>query len=124
MAGKSRSLHTTRLEAQVFGAISAEQVWTPAVNVYECGAALHVCVELAGVRRETMSVSVQSGRLTIEGRREVPEPEAAAAQCIREMEIDHGLFRRVLTLSDSIDHKTVKSEYRDGMLWIILPVKR
>lgn len=61
---------------------------------------LHVCFELAGVRRETMSVSIHSGRLTIEGRREVPEPEAAAAQCIHEMEIDHGLFRRVHMLPE------------------------
>lgn len=122
MAGKSGSLRLTRIETRVFGAVSAEQAWTPAVNVYECGAAVHVCVELAGVKREAISVSVAPGRLVIEGRREVPEP-ASATRCIREMEIDHGLFRRVLVLPDALDLTKVESEYRDGLLWITLPVK-
>lgn len=123
MAGKSKPLQAGRIEAQVFGAVSAERAWTPAVNVYACGDALHVCVELAGVKREALSVTVQPGRLVIEGRREVPEPESAPTQCIREMEIDHGLFRRSLVLPDHFDLDRVESAYRDGLLWVVLPIK-
>lgn len=121
MAEKSRSLQITPSETTIFGAVSAEQAWTPAVNVYECRSALHVCVELAGIKREALSVTVQPGRLVIEGRREVPEPQSAAAQCLREMEIDHGLFRRILSLPNTIDLDNVQSSYREGLLWIVLP---
>jgi len=124
MAGKSKALRITRIETQVFGAVSAEQAWTPAVNVYDCGASLYVCVELPGVDREAISVSVKPGRLIIEGRREVPEPTDSKTRCIREMEIDHGLFRRVLNLPDMVDLEKVESRYQDGLLWIILPVNR
>lgn len=123
MSEKSRSLRRTRIQTHVFGAVSAEQAWTPAVNVYECGGVLHICVELAGVSREALSVTVQPGRLIIEGRREVPEPRSATAQCIREMEIDHGLFRRVLVLPESADLQSVESNYADGLLWVVLPIK-
>jgi len=123
MADKPRSLRITKLETHVFGAVSAEQAWTPPINVYDCGQALHVCVELAGVRREAITVSVEPGRLIIEGRREVPEPEDKTTLCIREMEIDHGLFRRVLVLPERVAIDKVQSSYREGLLWIVLPVK-
>lgn len=123
MADKTGPLHRIRAESHVFGAVSAEQAWVPAVNVYECPGALHVCVELAGVKREALSVSVEPGRLVIEGRRDVPEPQGKTTRCIREMEIDHGLFRRVLSLPETIDLDGVQSNYSEGMLWIVLPIK-
>lgn len=123
MADKGRSLQGIKIEAQVFGAVSAEQTWTPAINVYDCGSAVYVCVELAGVKRESISVTVEPGRLVIHGRREVPEPEEVSTRCVREMEIDHGLFRRVLGLPESVDLKSVESSYREGLLWVVLPAK-
>ena len=122
MAGKGKTLHSTA-SMHVFGSISADQGWTPAVNVYDCGAALHVCVELAGVPREAISVTVEPGRLVIQGRRDVPEPADEKTRCLREMEIDHGLFRRVLSLPETIDLDAVESRYTDGMLWVVLPSK-
>lgn len=124
MPERKGPLQIVRIDAPVFGAVSAEQAWTPAVNVYECGSELHVCVDLAGVPREAISVTVEPGRLVIEGRREVPEPDREATQCIREMEIDHGLFRRVLALPESVDLDRVESHYREGMLWVMLPLKK
>lgn len=122
MAGNLKTLRVRKIESQVFGAVSAEQAWTPAVNVYQCGGSLHVCVELAGVPREAVSVTVEPGRLVIEGRRLVPEPEDGAAQCIRVMEIDHGLFRRALSLPEAVVLDKVHSSLRDGLLWIVLPM--
>jgi HSP20 family molecular chaperone IbpA len=123
MPDKDRSLHLARVTARVFGSVSADQAWTPAVNVYQCPGVLRVCVELAGVRREAISVSVRPGRLVIEGRRDVPEPEDVPAQCLREMEIDHGVFRRSLALPSSVALDRVESVYRDGLLWITLPIE-
>ena len=122
MADKPRLLQVTRIETQVFGAVSTEQAWTPAVNVYECGNSIQVCVELAGVQREALSVVVEPGRLIIQGRRAVPEPEGQAAQSVRAMEIDHGLFRRNVPLPNTVVLDQVQSTLRDGMLWVVLPL--
>lgn len=122
MAEPTRSLRVAKIDTQVFGSVSAEQAWVPAVNVYECGHAVHVCVELAGVLREALSVTVEPGRLVIEGRRAVPKPPESEAQCVRAMEIDHGLFRRVLNLPENVNLDNVSKEMCEGLLWILLPM--
>ena len=123
MAEKGKALQASA-SVHIFGSISAEHGWTPAVNVYDCGGSLQVCVELAGVTREAISVTVEPGRLIITGRRDVPEPEDKKTRCLREMEIDHGVFRRVLVLPDTVDLNAVESRYTEGMLWVVLPIKR
>jgi len=122
MAEKGKALQAGT-SVHVFGSVSADQGWTPAVNVYDCGTALHVCVDLAGVPKEAISVTVEPGRLVIQGRRDVPEPADQKTRCLREMEIDHGLFRRVLSLPEMVDLDAVESRYTDGMLWVVLPIK-
>jgi HSP20 family protein len=107
---------------RVFGAVHAESGWTPALNCYESAGMLHVCVELAGVDRETIHVSVEPGRLTIRGYRATPEPPTDTAKRIHCMEIDAGPFERTLALPQGVDLDAVSSRYRDGLLWIELPL--
>jgi HSP20 family molecular chaperone IbpA len=38
------------------------------------------------------------------------------------MEIDYGPFARVLELPADIDTTAMKAEYRDGLLWVYLPI--
>ncbi|MGF1633898.1 MAG: Hsp20/alpha crystallin family protein [Phycisphaerae bacterium] len=47
--------------------------WTPAVNLYELPRAYLVCVDLAGVEKEAIDLTVVQGRLRLQGRRSVPE---------------------------------------------------
>src|SRR5688572_27671791 len=64
--------------------------WSPAVNIYRLERRFEVCVELAGVRRETIDVRVEPGRLTIRGQRTAPEPARKRQEPMRivAMEID------------------------------------
>ena len=39
------------------------------------------------------------------------------------MEIDHGLFCRVLQLPRQVDLMAISTEYANGLLWIRLPLK-
>ena len=106
----------------VFGAVSADPAWVPAVNCYQSAAAIHVCVELAGIDRQAIDVVVEPGRLIIRGQRLVPEPEDQPPERVLSMEIDHGGFERQITLPDDVDLQAVASTYRDGLLWIDLPL--
>jgi HSP20 family protein len=40
-----------------------------------------------------------------------------------EMEIDYGPFERVLELPSDVDPDRVEAKYRDGLLWIYLPLQ-
>lgn len=111
-----------RVVAGVFGTVSADLAWTPAINFYQSPTALLVCVDLAGVPKDQIGVTVEPGRLIINGVRLVPEPVDLDTHCIRVMEIDHGRFERIVPLPDQLDLDRVSSHYRDGLLWITLPL--
>src|SRR5215510_11762640 len=99
--------------------------WHPAVNAFRCGQHFIVCVELAGVERSAIDVRAEARRLIIRGTRPLPEPscdEEPAAQILA-LEIDHGPFERVLELPVEVEHQRVSAEFRNGLLWIKLPLR-
>ena len=113
-----------------FSEFADNQGWTPAVNIYHVGRLLHVCLDLAGIQRDKIDVRIEPGRLTVSGVREAPEPgghpsqpDTSGRMKILTMEIDYGAFQRVIQVPTNVDLKAVHSEYRDGVLWITLPLK-
>ncbi|MFL6513964.1 MAG: Hsp20/alpha crystallin family protein [Chthoniobacterales bacterium] len=99
--------------------------WQPAINAYRCEQCIRICVELAGVDKSEINLTVRDRHVSIRGVRDVPEPtnrEGRALQTIA-MEIDYGVFQRELHLPADIDVKTVRADQRNGMLWIYLPLK-
>ncbi len=116
-----------RVWEQHQGDFSPSRCWTPAVNIYRSSQGLELCVDLAGVDRRTIDLTIEPGRLTIRGYRAAPEPypgqEVKTLQILA-MEIDHGAFSREIALPDDVDTPHVTSEYRDGLLWVRLPLRR
>ena len=117
------TIRVTHVVAQVFGAVPAEQGWSPSLNCYESSGVLHVCVDLAGVDRASIHVAVQPGRLKLTGHRATPEPDEGTPDRIHCMEIDVGPFERSLALPMTVVLDRVTSRYRDGLLWIELPIE-
>lgn len=111
-----------RLQATQF---HATPCWTPAVNVYRCADRLVVCLDLAGVRPQDLSVQAEPRRLRIRGHRLPPEPSLQLPEPMQvlAMEIDAGRFERELRLPEEIDPERTTAEQRDGWLWVQLPLK-
>ncbi|PYJ25940.1 MAG: Hsp20/alpha crystallin family protein [Verrucomicrobia bacterium] len=110
-----------RLHFSRFGS----HTWEPAINAYRCDKCIRVCVDLAGVDRSRIDLTVEPERLILRGVRDVPEPtheEGRAVQLLA-MEIDYGPFEREVSLSASVDIEKVHAEQRNGLLWISLPLK-
>ena len=104
--------------------------WTPNVNLYETESAYLVCVDLAGVDKEKIDLTVADQRLKIKGARPVPsnaQSEEADLQGRRVrvhlMEIDHGAFCREVELPNDVNNEQIIATYRNGMLWVELPKK-
>ena len=101
--------------------------WQPKLNFYETPDRYLVCVELAGMRRDEINVSVRNGALYLRGTRK--RPEIPAAQCetdaspvsVHVMEIDSGPFHRKLPIPSDSKVDEVSALYRQGYLWIVLP---
>lgn len=104
------------------------ETWAPNVNLSETEASYLVCVDLAGVDKDKIDLTVVNHRLKLRGFRHAPthpdahESETTCRQVrVHLMEIDHGSFVREVELPQDVDHEKILATYRDGMLWIELP---
>src|SRR4029450_3457295 len=104
----------------------APQAWQPAINAYRCDTCIRICVDLAGVDRSLIDVTVEPRRLVIRGTRELPEPtgDEGCAQQLLAMEIDYGPFEREITFPVDVEINDAHAEQRNGLLWISLPVRK
>lgn len=102
------------------------QTWEPAINAYRCQTCIRVCVDLAGVDRSLIDLTVEARRVVIRGSRELPEPTHAEGHAVQllAMEIDYGPFVREVSLPAEVEIDQAHAEQRNGLLWISLPLKQ
>src|SRR5437762_942 len=100
--------------------------WRPAINAYRCKSCIRICVDLAGIDRADINLTIQDQHLSIRGVRDVPEPEDEKKHAMQmiAMEIDYGLFEREVALPEDVDPQKVHAEQKNGFLWIHLPLKK
>jgi HSP20 family protein len=92
--------------------------WTPALDLYQSNDNIVAMIELPGMRKEDIEISLHDGTLTISGERkhEIREGEKAERG-----ERYVGTFRRSITLPAAVDANKVTANYKDGILTITLP---
>ncbi len=123
---KEMSRWMDELRRQAFGFTGATNQWQPPLNAYRLADRFVICVDIAGVDKKAISVKAESRRLYLAGVRPPPEPgcPADAPRQTLAMEIDYGPFERVLELPEPVDPERVTAQYREGLLWITLPLER
>jgi HSP20 family protein len=111
----------TRSQFSRFGS----RTWEPAINAYRCEKCVRICVDLAGVDRAMIDLTVEPRRVLIRGARELPEPTYAEGRAVQllAMEIDYGPFEREVMLPADVEVDQAEAEQRNGLLWISLPLK-
>jgi HSP20 family protein len=75
-------------------------------------------VELPGMRKEDVEISLHDGTLTISGER---KREGADGDKAERTERYIGTFRRTVALPTRVDANKVSATYRDGILTVTLP---
>jgi HSP20 family protein len=93
-----------------------EACWQPSVDVYQTRCGWLVKCELAGVRPEDISVTIDGPRLTVRGTRRDSFTEEDC-HCYR-MEISYSLFERTLELPTNLERARIATEYQYGLLLI------
>ena len=91
--------------------------WNPAVNVYQDKDRFTVVVELPGLKKEEIEISLHDDTLTIAGERK--REESGEQEFLTERL--YGKFQRSLTLPTAVDAEKVKASYKDGLLQVELP---
>lgn len=104
------------------------ETWQPSVNLYETESGYVVCVDLAGVEKNKIDITVENQILRLRGVRTIPSHADGTQgdlqqRCTRVhlMEIDHGAFAREVELPMDVQKDHINAHYTDGLLWIELP---
>ena len=103
---------------RLFNAPEAKS-WVPALDVYEEKDNYVVKVELPGVNKEDVKLSLEQGTLTITGERKSETKQEGTE--VHYTERFHGRFQRVIDLPESVAADKVTAQYKDGILTVTLP---
>jgi HSP20 family protein len=92
--------------------------WTPALDLYQNNDNVVAVVELPGMRKEDIEISLHDGMLTISGERGTGATNGENAERTERIS---GKFRRSITLPTRVDAGKVSATYKDGLLTVTLP---
>lgn len=92
--------------------------WTPCVDVVESEDAYELHVELPGVQRKDVQVTVDQGLLIVQGARQREEEQQGRTW--HRVERTSGAFRRSFALPDDVEAQSVRASFKDGVLTVSL----
>lgn len=102
-----------------------QEFWLPRADVYETESEVVVRVEVAGVQKESLNVSLSSDRriLTIRGTRSEQFIDERKKIRYHQLEVYFGPFERdvLLPTEFQLDADQVSATYREGFLVVTLP---
>ena len=98
---------------------TAESHWVPNTDVYVADESLVIKVELAGMRKVDLELTVERNRLTITGHR--PDGCRPPKCKFLVLEISYGSFQSVIELPPGYDLSQAKAAYQNGFLRIDVP---
>ncbi|MCG1018453.1 MULTISPECIES: Hsp20/alpha crystallin family protein [Burkholderiaceae] len=90
----------------------------PAVDIFEDRNGVTLLVDLPGVPRDKLSVSVQDSTLSLEAEAVVPTPTGLRVQ---HAELRDPHFARTFALGADLDASRIDAQLRDGVLKLAIP---
>lgn len=97
----------------------SQKVWNPPTDVYETKDHIIVKMEIAGVDKSDIEVTVEDNILKVRGVR--CERAKVNKENYHVMEIHYGNFERVFRLPKNLESKDISASYQDGFLRIAIP---
>lgn len=91
----------------------------PPAEITETPEALHLKVEIPGLRAEDINLEVTRDSVSLSGERR--SETRAEEKGVTRTEFRYGRFERVIPLPSKIDNTQVTADYKDGILNLTLP---
>ena len=110
-------MNTLTRESSKSDRAQAEQFITPPASVREIGDGYTLEIEMPGVKKDGLEISVKNNELTIIGRRSLPVVEGTLVH--RESRPEN--FRRMFEIDPSIDADKISAKIDQGLVTLTLP---
>lgn len=91
----------------------------PATDIKETEQAYTLCVELPGLTREDVDISVEGDVLQLQGHKAEEKEDAGATYRVSERRF--GRFERSFPLPQDVDRGAIEASFQDGVLKVTLP---
>lgn len=100
-------------------------MWSPSVDLVQREKELIAHIDLPGVKKDDITVTISPGSLTIEGERNPASPpdRIFVSDPLFVSERAHGKFYRLIPLPGKIDEERVSANFQNGVLEITLPIE-
>ncbi|HUA66350.1 MAG TPA: Hsp20/alpha crystallin family protein [Alphaproteobacteria bacterium] len=118
----SSAVHFVSPSSAVSGRGGASGHWFPNTDVYSTDEGLVIKVELAGMKSDSLEITVEGNRLRIAGNR--PDGCRAPKCNFLVMAISYGPFESVIELPPAYDLTRAKACYMNGFLRIDVPAAK
>jgi len=99
--------------------LASHSGWPPNTDVYETPESLVVKMEIAGINKEDLEITLNDCLLLVRGHRKDPCRQRRCS--FRQMEIHCGRFERRIVIPRSVDGNRVRAQFDNGFLHIELP---
>lgn len=96
-----------------------EGFWLPTLDIEEDKDNFMVKVELPGMKKEEIKISLSGETLTISGERKHESEEKT--KTYYRLERSYGRFQRTVNLPAEVDANRTRAAYQDGILTLIMP---
>ncbi len=101
--------------------LNEEEPWEPLADMYETNDEYFIFVELPGVKKEDIVLTIDKHKLSVRGhksrRNEEEDKKPVFRECL------YGSFEKVVELDEEIEEDKVIAELQMGLLKVILPKK-
>jgi len=100
------------------GSLEADVVWYPATDAFEAGDEFLVRMDLSGVKKDEVRITLENGILGVQGVRRDTTPDLR--KTFHKMEVAMGPFARSIQVPLHFAGSKAKASYEDGILEIRL----
>lgn len=91
-----------------------ELMLQPPVDIFETPDRIVLLADLPGVTRDGLDITIHRGRLTIQGKLQIPRPDGRIP----------GRYQRVFQLTEVVDEQRFSAELKDGVLRLEMPKRK
>ncbi len=93
--------------------------FTPGMNVYETDEAFELTLELPGMKKDDIEISIENNVLNISGERKATREEDG--RIYHRIESRFGTFSRNLPLPNNVNEDNIEANYDNGVLTVNIP---
>ena len=93
--------------------------WAPSVDIYEQEGSIVLKAEIPGVDPKDVDIRVENNVLTLSGQRKLDNE--VKREHYHRVERAYGRFSRSFTLPNVVDTASIKAEFKEGLLRVVMP---